>query len=118
MAAKKKAPASAEISSFCSQVALILGAGLPLYDGMETLAETSKGSEFADMYAEASKGVTETGSLYEALKRDGRWPAYLVEMTGIGEQTGYLRLNRDPIYFDLLGNRLKSKPRNGMYVIK
>ena len=90
MAANRKAPASAEIASFCSQVALILGAGLPLYDGMETLAETTKGSEFADMYAEASRGVTETGSLYEALKRDPRWPSYLVEMTGIGEQTGQL----------------------------
>ena len=90
MAANRKAPASAEIASFCSQVALILGAGLPLYDGMETLAETTKGSEYADMYAEASRGVTETGSLYEALKRDPRWPTYLVEMTGIGEQTGQL----------------------------
>ncbi len=34
------------------------------------------------------------------------------------ENSKNLRLNRDPVYFDLLGNRLKSKPRNGMYVIK
>ena len=81
---------SAELSSFCSQVALILSAGLPLYDGMETLAETTKGSEFADLYENASKGVNETGSLYQALQRDDRWPTYLVEMTGIGEQTGQL----------------------------
>ena len=81
---------SAELSSFCSQVALILSAGLPLYDGMETLAETTKGTEYADFYQRASKGVTETGSLYEALKQDDRWPTYLVEMAGIGEQTGQL----------------------------
>ena len=81
---------SAELSSFCSQVALILSAGLPLYDGMETLAETTRGSEFADLYENASKGVNETGSLYQALQRDDRWPTYLVEMTGIGEQTGQL----------------------------
>ena len=81
---------SAELSSFCSQVALILSAGLPLYDGMETLAETTKGSEYAELYENASKGVTETGSLYQALKQDERWPTYLVEMTGIGEQTGQL----------------------------
>ena len=81
---------SAELSSFCSQVALILSAGLPLYDGMETLAETTRGSEYADLYERASKGVTETGSLYQALKQDDRWPTYLVEMTGIGEQTGQL----------------------------
>ncbi len=81
---------SAELSSFCSQVALILSAGLPLYDGMETLAETTRGSEYADLYEDASKAVTETGSLYQALQRDDRWPTYLVEMTGIGEQTGQL----------------------------
>lgn len=28
------------------------------------------------------------------------------------------RLNRNPVYFDLLGNRLKAKPRNGMFVVK
>lgn len=28
------------------------------------------------------------------------------------------RLNRTPVYFDLLGNRLKAKPRNGMFVVK
>ncbi|MBQ6374299.1 MAG: type II secretion system F family protein [Clostridia bacterium] len=81
---------SAELSSFCSQIALILSAGLPLYDGMETLAETTKGSEYADLYALASQRVNETGSLHEALKQDSRWPTYLVEMAGIGEQTGQL----------------------------
>ncbi|WP_294114089.1 hypothetical protein [uncultured Fibrobacter sp.] len=26
------------------------------------------------------------------------------------------RLNRNPVYFDLLGNRLKAKPRNAVYI--
>jgi len=90
MANGKRGLTSAELSSFCSQVALILSAGLPLYDGMETLAETAKGSEYADVYENASKAVNETGSLYQALQQDKRWPTYLVEMAGIGEQTGQL----------------------------
>ena len=90
MANGKRALTSAELSSFCNQVALILSAGLPLYDGMETLAETAKGSEYADVYESLSKAVNETGSLYQALQKDDRWPTYLVEMTGIGEQTGQL----------------------------
>ena len=81
---------SAELSNFCGQVALILEAGLPLYDGMETLAGADKGSSNADVYAAASKGVTETGSLYDAIKDDKRWPSYLVEMVGIGEKSGQL----------------------------
>ena len=81
---------SAELSNFCGQVALILEAGLPLYDGMETLAGADSGSENADVYAAASKGVTETGSLYDAIKDDKRWPKYLIEMVGIGERSGQL----------------------------
>lgn len=80
----------AELSTFCGQVALILEAGLPLYDGMETLAGTGSGSENAEMFKAVSQGVTDTGSLYEALKSDGRWPDYLVEMVGVGERSGQL----------------------------
>ena len=80
----------AELSTFCGQVALVLEAGLPLYDGMETLAGADEQSGGADIYKKASQGVTETGSLYEALKADQRWPEYLVEMVGIGERSGQL----------------------------
>ena len=86
----EKQLSAAELSNFCGQVALILEAGLPLYDGMETLAGADSASAHADFYQAASRGVTETGSLYEALKKDGRWPEYLVEMTGIGERAGQL----------------------------
>ncbi len=87
---QSKGLSPAELSTFCGQVALILEAGLPLYDGMETLANTDSASSFADLYASASRGVTETGSLYDALRNDGRWPDYLVEMVGIGERAGQL----------------------------
>ena len=89
MAKQQNGPSAAELSSFCGQIALILEAGLPLYDGMETLAGGEKGTN-ADLYQAASRGVTETGSLYDALKDDGRWPSYLVEMVGIGERSGHL----------------------------
>ena len=87
---KTQGISAAELSTFCGQVALILEAGLPLYDGMETLAGADSASANADMYAAASRGMTETGSLYEALRGDGRWPEYLVEMVGIGERSGQL----------------------------
>ena len=89
-ASGKRKASSQEISSFCSQVGLILDAGLPLYDGMETLADAAKDSEYAEQYRAVSEEVNATGSLYEALKKDEQWPDYLVEMTGIGEQTGQL----------------------------
>ena len=87
----KQGLTSAELSNFCGQVALILEAGLPLYDGMETLAGAAgQTGETGDIFQAASKRVTETGSLYDALKSDDRWPEYLVEMVGIGERSGQL----------------------------
>jgi len=86
----KKGLPAAELSLFCGQTAMILEAGLPLYDGMETLSGANTASDNADMYQSVSRGVTETGSLYEAMKADDRWPAYLTEMVGIGERTGQL----------------------------
>lgn len=90
MADVKNKVDSAEVASFCSQVGLLLDASLPLYDGMETIAESSKDSKYADLYESAYKGLNETGSLYQALKKDERWPEYMVELTGIGEQSGQM----------------------------
>lgn len=87
---KMKTMTGAELSGFCGQVAMILEAGLPLYDGMETLAGMSGDDIPGTMVKEASRRVTETGSLYEALKADERWPSYLAEMAGIGERSGQL----------------------------
>ena len=92
-AKKEKGMTSAELSSFCGQVAMLLESGLPLYDGMETLAQADSTSVNAEMYQEASRRVNEVGSLYEALKGDDRWPAYLVEMTGIEPRSKYWIFN-------------------------
>ena len=83
-------PSALELSGFCTEVAMMLSSGMPLYDGMETLAQTNSKTPEADLYAKASQAVTRTGSLYDALKEDSRWPAYLTEMVGIGERTGRL----------------------------
>ena len=45
-------------------------------------------------------------------------PPVSIGNRGMRESRKDLRLNRDPIYFDLLGNRLSGKPRNGMFVVK
>lgn len=81
---------SEELSGFCAQVAMMLSSGLALYDGMEALVQTRKGSVHADLYEKLNRALLETGTLHEALKSDERWPKYLVEMAGIGERTGRL----------------------------
>lgn len=87
--AKRRKITPEELSSFCAQIALMLDSGMTLYDGIEMLA-AEEGQEADPTYAPILAGMQETGSLYEALKKDSRWPQYMVQMVGIGEETGRL----------------------------
>lgn len=78
-----------ELSSFCEQIALMLDSGMTLYDGIEMLA-AEEDDKVDQTYAKILKGMQETGSLYESLRQDHRWPQYMVQMVGIGEETGRL----------------------------
>ncbi len=79
-----------ELSMFCEQVSLILSSGVSLYDGMDALADNYKGTPAYPAFQRIRQRVIDTGSLYNALKDEGLFPAYLVEMTQIGESTGKL----------------------------
>lgn len=75
---------------FCEQVAMILNAGIPLYDGMEALAESFADTRDGHIFKQVDEDVKRTGSLYEAVRDAGQFPGYLVGMVRIGEQTGKL----------------------------
>lgn len=79
-----------EIASFCGQISLILQAGIPLYDGMETLVESVEDKKTKDIFRKLADDVIETGKLYEAVKNAGFFPSYMVNMINIGEESGKL----------------------------
>ena len=81
-----------ELSVFCDQIALMLESGMTLRDGVDMLAEDEeKEGSRARPYSTMRATVEETGSLYIAMKeREHEWPHYMVEMVGIGEETGRL----------------------------
>lgn len=87
--AKRRKLAPEELSSFCEQIALMLDSGMTLYDGIEMLA-AEEGEVEDQLYASILQGMQATGSLYEALRQDDRWPQYMVQMVGVGEETGRL----------------------------
>lgn len=87
---KKVILSAEELSGFCTQMAMLLDSGMALYDGTEILVQTHNKQTSVCVYERLNKALNETGSLYEALKADESWPRYLVEMAGIGEQTGRL----------------------------
>ena len=83
---------SEELSVFCDQIALMLERGMTIRDGIDMLAEDeAKTNARTRPYSLMRETVEETGSLYIAMKeRENEWPHYMVEMVGIGEETGRL----------------------------
>lgn len=81
-----------ELSVFCDQIALMLESGMTVRDGVDMLAEDEEKQGAASRpYSGMRATVEETGSLYIAMKeRESEWPHYMVEMVGIGEETGRL----------------------------
>lgn len=87
---KRKYLPAGETALFCTQVSLVLRAGIPLHDGIETLYESAEGVNAQKVFKEISKTVGKTGSLYEALKKVDIFPPYMVNMIHIGEEVGKL----------------------------
>ena len=83
---------SEELSVFCDQIALMLESGMTVKDGIDMLAEDEeKANARVRPYSLMRETIEETGSLYIAMKeRESEWPHYMIEMVGIGEETGRL----------------------------
>lgn len=74
MASKDRGLTPIELSGFCSEIALMLGAGMPLYAGMEALEKTYEQDAHADLYHKVSETLTQTGSLRDALEETHAFP--------------------------------------------
>lgn len=90
MHSKVKSLPAAEVSLFCQQAAMMLKAGIPLYDGMELLYKNYKDTSYGPAFLKIYEGVEEGGTLYEGVKNAGFFPTYMVHMIQIGESAGEL----------------------------
>jgi type IV pilus assembly protein PilC len=79
-----------ETALFCEQVAMVLKAGIPLGDGMETLARSYAGSRYGARFESMRDELERRGTFSEALAAAGIFPSYLLAMMRIGERSGKL----------------------------
>lgn len=78
------------LSSLCMELHLVVRSGIPLEDGVSMLMEEETDGRLRRIL-EAAHGKLALGSpLHEALAEAGGFPAYMVELAQIGEQTGNL----------------------------
>lgn len=90
MESKRAKMTPSEVSLFCQQVELLLQAGIPLYEGMRSLAENYQDTPYHVELTVLADKVDETGSLYEGMKDSPMIPLYAREMIRLGEKTGEL----------------------------
>lgn len=90
MAKRTGALPSEELALFCDQVAMVLLAGVPLGDAMESLAGNYAGTPQGARFAAVSAAVAEHGTLYNAMCDVDLFPPYLTSMVRVGEKAGRL----------------------------
>lgn len=102
MAQRRRFLPSEEVSVFCEQVALVLGSGIALYDGIDALCDNYKNTRYGARFARINETVKENGSLYDAVREVGVFPPYMVNMVRVGEAAGKLEevMNALALYYE------------------
>lgn len=80
----------AEIALLCDQLSMILSAGIPMQEGLETVADAYRGTPFFDTFSQMRSSVEQGAPLAQAMAEAKIFPGYLVSMLRIGEYTGKL----------------------------
>ncbi|MET0551992.1 MAG: type II secretion system F family protein [Vicinamibacteria bacterium] len=78
------------VARFCRTLATLISSGVPILDGLEITARTSGNAIVEDAIMAVRKAVESGMTLAQPLKESGVFPAMVVQMIGVGEQTGAL----------------------------
>ena len=83
---------NSEIAVFCEQSGMILESGLSMLEGISIMGQDvePQNTTYKKMYADIRECLEETGVFHEALRNAGVFPAYVIQMAKIGDETGNL----------------------------
>jgi type IV pilus assembly protein PilC len=78
------------VARFCRTLATLVSSGVPILDGLEITARTSGNAIIEDAVMAVRKAVESGLTIAQPLKESGTFPPMVVQMIGVGEQTGAL----------------------------
>jgi type IV pilus assembly protein PilC len=78
------------VARFCRTLSTLISSGVPILDGLEITARTSGNAIVEDAIMAVRKGVEGGLTVAQPLKESGVFPPMVVQMIGVGEQTGAL----------------------------
>ena len=87
---KKRLLGNLEIAAFCDQLAMVIGAGLPAYEGISILIDDAPDKDTKEILQSIYKPLETGCAFHEALRESGVFPKYVLDMEEIGEMSGNL----------------------------
>ena len=78
------------VARFCRTLSTLISSGVPILDGLEITARTAGNAIVEDAIMSVRKGVEGGLTIAQPLKESGVFPPMVVQMIGVGEQTGAL----------------------------
>jgi len=78
------------VARFCRTLSTLISSGVPILDGLDITARTSGNAIVEDAIMAVRKAVESGMTLAQPLKESGVFPPMVVQMIGVGEQTGAL----------------------------
>jgi type IV pilus assembly protein PilC len=78
------------VARFCRTLSTLISSGVPILDGLEITARTAGNAIIEDAIMVVRKGVESGLTVAQPLKESGVFPSMVVQMIGVGEQTGAL----------------------------
>ncbi|MEG1537427.1 MAG: type II secretion system F family protein [Clostridiales bacterium] len=80
----------AYLSVFCTELSLIIKAGMPLADGLLMLRDDDDDKQSREMFDQLYQCVETGAPLSQALRESNCFPAYMLNMVALAEKTGRL----------------------------
>ena len=79
-----------EVAGFCTQLAMVVGAGISLEEGLLILRDDAEDASTRELLSSLISHVEVGQPLHTALRESRRFPRYMVQMVEIGETSGRL----------------------------
>jgi type IV pilus assembly protein PilC len=78
------------VARFCRTLSTLIASGVPILDGLEITARTAGNAILEDAIMAVRKAVESGLTIAQPLRESGVFPPMVVQMIGVGEQTGAL----------------------------
>jgi type IV pilus assembly protein PilC len=74
----------------CRTLSVLLNAGIPLIEAMETVSKVAGNTIMEDALTDATKRMRDGGTIAETLRQTGHFPSMVTQLVGTGEESGTL----------------------------